>query len=338
MVLPSLYGLEPKFNRENENSHVYFFENAPKKALDQYVDRFLSLGFAICEERSVNGHSFVALFNGRDGVFVNYFEEICELYIVIETETAYFSHVPTNGAGVTPQITQIKTVLHNAHIEVPDIVPAVPDSAERTELLRDDLQRGTGFEDGKQRVADYVQKNRPTDTDLAEYLKKEYGCGGHSGPKMPDVSYDSKGIHIRTADKARAYNYTWIEVAKELSGMIERGEYLTEKQETALAEAAPAEPSDPWTKAKALHQRIVNDAQTAAESIWDMSQAIKEMRDGKHYKLDDYEVMTKYGPKMVMWGRIPEALSGAMANQMYVANFDTEEEMMAFYEDLAAQY
>ena len=41
---------------------------------------------------------------------------------------------------------------------------------------------------------------------------------------------------------------------------------------------------------------------------------------------------------MVMWGRIPEALSGAMANQMYVANFDTEEEMMTFFDDLAAQY
>ena len=48
--------------------------------------------------------------------------------------------------------------------------------------------------------------------------------------------------------------------------------------------------------------------------------------------------MLKYGHKMVMWGRIPDALSGAMANQMYVANFDSEEEMMAFYEDLAAQY
>ena len=46
----------------------------------------------------------------------------------------------------------------------------------------------------------------------------------------------------------------------------------------------------------------------------------------------------KYGPKMVMSGRIPDALSGAMANQMYVANFDTKEEMMAYYEDLAAQY
>lgn len=184
----------------------------------------------------------------------------------------------------SPQITQIKTVLHNAHIEVPDIIPAVPDSPERTKLLREDLQRGTGFEDGKQRVADYVQKNRPTDADLAEYLKKEYGCGGHSGPDMPDVSYDSKGVHIRTADKARAYNYTWIEVAKVLRGMIERGEYLTEKQETALAAAAPAELGDPLATAQALHQRIVNDAQTAAESIWDMAKAIKEMRDGKHYK------------------------------------------------------
>ena len=194
----------------------------------------------------------------------------------------------------SPQITQIKTVLHNAHIEVPDIVPAVPDSAERTELLREDFQKGTGFEVGKQRVADYVRKHRPTDADLAEYLKKEYGCGGHSGPDMPDVSYDSKGIHIRTADKARAYNYTWIEAAKTLRSMIESGEYLTEKQETALAEAAPAEPSDPWTKAKALHQRIVNDAQTAAESIWDMSQAIKEMRDGKHYKALLYDNFEGY--------------------------------------------
>ena len=184
----------------------------------------------------------------------------------------------------SPQISQIKTVLHNAHIEVPDIIPAVPDSPERTKLLREDLQRGTGFEDGKQRVADYVRKNRPNDSEFAEFLKKEYGCGGHSGPDMPDVSYDSKGVHIRTADKARAYNYTWIEVAKELRGMIERGEYLTEEQETALAEAAPAELGDPLATAQALHQRIVNDAQTAAESIWDMAKAIKEMRDGKHYK------------------------------------------------------
>ncbi len=66
--------------------------------------------------------------------------------------------------------------------------------------------------------------------------------------------------------------------------------------------------------------------------------AFYSRRDGKRYKLDDYEVMMKYGPKMVMWGRIPEALSGAMANQMYVANFDSEEEMREYYLDLAATY
>ena len=66
--------------------------------------------------------------------------------------------------------------------------------------------------------------------------------------------------------------------------------------------------------------------------------AFYSRRDGKRYRLDDYEIMLKYGHKMVMWGRIPEALSGAMANQMYVANFDTEEEMMQYYADLAAQY
>ena len=60
--------------------------------------------------------------------------------------------------------------------------------------------------------------------------------------------------------------------------------HLTEEQETALAEAAPVELGDPLATAQALHQRIVNDAQTAAESIWDMAKAIKEMRDGKHYK------------------------------------------------------
>ena len=39
-----------------------------------------------------------------------------------------------------------------------------------------------------------------------------------------------------------------------------------------------------------------------------------------------------------MWGRIPDALSGAMANQMYVANFETEDEMNTYYADLLAVY
>lgn len=61
-------------------------------------------------------------------------------------------------------------------------------------------------------------------------------------------------------------------------------------------------------------------------------------RDGHRYKLDDYEIMMKYRDKLVMWGRIPEALSGAMANQMYVGNFETEEELFSFYADMSATF
>ena len=64
--------------------------------------------------------------------------------------------------------------------------------------------------------------------------------------------------------------------------------------------------------------------------------AFYSRRDGKTYKLSDHDIMTRYASNMVMWGRIPEALSGAMANQMYVGNFETEEEMFRFFADLGA--
>ena len=51
-------------------------------------------------------------------------------------------------------------------------------------------------------------------------------------------------------------------------------------------------------------------------------------RDGKNYKMNHDDIMREFGHKMKLAGRTPDALAGAMANQMYVANYDTEEEMM----------
>ena len=56
-------------------------------------------------------------------------------------------------------------------------------------------------------------------------------------------------------------------------------------------------------------------------------------RDGKDFVLDHRALMEKYGPRMRMVDRIPDALSGAMGNQMYVATFPSREEMDAFYRD-----
>ncbi len=59
-------------------------------------------------------------------------------------------------------------------------------------------------------------------------------------------------------------------------------------------------------------------------------------RDGKNFVMDHEAIMAKYGGAMRMVDRIPDALSGAMGNQMYVATFATREEMDEFYTSLLA--
>ena len=56
-------------------------------------------------------------------------------------------------------------------------------------------------------------------------------------------------------------------------------------------------------------------------------------RDGKNFKLSHDELLNKYRSQMRMVSRIPDALSGAMGNQMYVANFPTKEALDEFYKD-----
>lgn len=57
-------------------------------------------------------------------------------------------------------------------------------------------------------------------------------------------------------------------------------------------------------------------------------------RDGKRFVMEHDAIMEKYGKHMKMVGRIPDALSGAMGNQMYIANLDTDEERDLFFRDL----
>ena len=57
-------------------------------------------------------------------------------------------------------------------------------------------------------------------------------------------------------------------------------------------------------------------------------------RDNKAYKMEHDAIMEKYGMQMKMQGRIPDALSGAMANIMYIAVFDTKQQMDEYYRDL----
>ncbi|MCD8338309.1 MAG: ATP-grasp domain-containing protein [Lachnospiraceae bacterium] len=57
-------------------------------------------------------------------------------------------------------------------------------------------------------------------------------------------------------------------------------------------------------------------------------------RDGKDFILSKDDILQKYSTHVKMAERIPDALSGAMGNQMFVAVFDSQKEMRAFYDDI----
>ncbi|MCC8151134.1 MAG: ATP-grasp domain-containing protein [Lachnospiraceae bacterium] len=58
------------------------------------------------------------------------------------------------------------------------------------------------------------------------------------------------------------------------------------------------------------------------------------LRDYKDYILTHEEIMEKYGDNLKMTGRLPDALSAAMGNKIYMATFDTKEELDTFFKDL----
>ena len=61
-------------------------------------------------------------------------------------------------------------------------------------------------------------------------------------------------------------------------------------------------------------------------------------RDGKDFILGHEDILAKYKDNIKMAERIPDVLSGAMGNQMYVAVFGSQKEMDEFYNDILNCY
>ena len=59
-------------------------------------------------------------------------------------------------------------------------------------------------------------------------------------------------------------------------------------------------------------------------------------RDGMAFVMNHDDIMAKYGNRIKMVQRIPKALSGAMADMMYLVNVSTPEEKAEYYRDLLA--
>lgn len=79
---------------------------------------------------------------------------------------------------------------------------------------------------------------------------------------------------------------------------------------------------------------IAFDRRTAQEEGEHYFCGYAGLRDGKDFVMSHEDIMEKYGDNMKMVGRIPDALSDAMGNRMYIAVFATEKQLWDFYADV----
>lgn len=98
-------------------------------------------------------------------------------------------------------------------------------------LLKNDVMQGTNFENGKFRISEYYKTEKPSAHELAGRLKKEYRIGGHSSSTegVFFADYDSKGITITLDKDWEKVHFTWNEVAQLIVDLIEKDEYITQK-------------------------------------------------------------------------------------------------------------
>lgn len=111
----------------------------------------------------------------------------------------------------------------------------VVDGVQVYEALAAEIDRGTGFVHGKLRVQDFYEEQHPTVQQLAGFLKKEYGTGGHSGEgKISLVDYNSQGITF-SFENGEKFRHSWYNVATMTEARLKDDTYLLAEQKAERA-------------------------------------------------------------------------------------------------------
>ena len=100
------------------------------------------------------------------------------------------------------------------------------------------LSRGSGVDRGKERITKFFKENH-TLQEKANFLKDEYGIGGHShaisGAMGSDEWHDAKGLKLQKNDCNDVF-LTWTSVAKHIDERLSKNLYLEEKETGNKAE------------------------------------------------------------------------------------------------------
>ncbi|HGC7856162.1 TPA: helicase-related protein [Streptococcus agalactiae] len=115
--------------------------------------------------------------------------------------------------------------------------PKIKSFITEDEIL-ESLSRGSSVDRGKERITKFFKENH-TLQEKANFLKDEYGIGGHShavsGAMGSDEWHDAKGLKLQKNDCNDVF-LTWTSVAKHIDELFSKNLYLEEKETESTEE------------------------------------------------------------------------------------------------------
>ena len=118
-------------------------------------------------------------------------------------------------------------------MEIPEIKGFITEDE-----MDENLRRGSGISDGKKRIYNFFNENNSLQK-RAEFLKKEYGTGGHShalsGARGSSEWHDAKGMKLEKENCGDIF-LNWNQAAKRIQTLIESGRYIEKEDFTEQTE------------------------------------------------------------------------------------------------------
>ena len=179
--------------------------------------------------------------------------------------------------------------------------------------LDDALSRGGGFSGSKGRIYDYFHESH-TPKEWAEFLKNEYGIGGHthalSRATGSHEDHDGKGIRYNKRD-CPDVKLNWNQVAKRIDELIRKGRYFT-------PEALERYEAEKEAKAQeAAGQEIAEETATEAQEAVQQPSGFLDYNDIKQAHPDDI-VLFQVGDFFEIYGE--DAKTAAEALDLHLAS------------------
>ena len=173
--------------------------------------------------------------------------------------------------------------------------------SEREQLIKRALQYGSGVQYGKYRIFDKYNEN-PTLKAFADFVKHEYGIGGHGGTNGDDEWHDGKGIRISHdgTDGKIEVLLKWQDVAFRIADLIDDDNYLTEQEKTEYVKYRAEQnrkkelrAEEERQKRELIEQFIVKEPPARKQRILDEYSQTTKIVDFAAFLCDEYGTATE---------------------------------------------